>query len=404
MFYSFWRCTASTVAVTVIYMVSVTESFGIESVIDTTIGAEYSIDDNISLAPQSDGNTSIVVISPEAKIFAKEKNWNIGAVAGLRNRNFSESRRDSDDVRLSVNGDYQQQRNIYDLDTSYDIYSSLNDEFGDFGTFDNVVERKRTIVSPGYTRLLTERSSLRLGYSNTDVDYDSTDIAVPYVTNTSTASLSYNTSQRSAISGTLQFTDYESKENNYAYESIITRLGLSYTLSETVSGSISYGTSRRDSIQRVSRQFLFFGNVVTTQEDIDFSDDGKVFSLDLTATHETGETVLNISRDDQVDSFGGVAITDQVSVNMSEPISPGLKLQTRLLYRDKSTIASTASFSDSESILLEPKLIYDLDKNWDLIASYRYVKRRFKTSSADEGESNRILVGVTYKFPKISKI
>lgn len=379
------------------------QSHAVESLIESKIDTRYSVTDNINLTQQPSGNVSSIDISPSTSLEFKESSWNAALYAKYRDRNFSDSSNDSEDIILRSSGMFQSEKNVYSIDLGYVNYSSLSSESIDFAISELVVERTTRNFSPTYQRLITERLSLSLGYTNRDVSYDRDDAGfVPYATNTGTTTLSYSLSERSQVSGILQLTDYKSDDRTNEFESLITRVSLQHSFTNVITGNFSYGTSRRDSIQRASQSVPFFGTVVTTKAETDFSADGEVFSALLSHVYEGGEATYSISRDDQIDSFGVVSVFDSANVSFTREMTEKVSLSVRVSYNKAVAIATESTFSDRETIIFEPKVFYALDKRWRLNASYRYVEREFLTSGQNADDSNTIAIGLTYIFPTIS--
>jgi hypothetical protein len=376
--------------------------YAIES--DVSARAEYN--DNIFLTSEPHDSVYALTVIPEAKMVAKEANWETFLNGKLRSNNYSDHNLDSNDVYLDLSGKYQSERNIYSLGGAYYLDSNLRSESADFGITGKRVNREYWNIVPQYTRLLTERLSFTLSFNHADVDYlDAENTGfVPYRLNTLTGSLAYSLTERDRVSFILQGTDYVSKNNAIEYQLFITRLGIEHDFSELWSVNFTIGGSRRNSTNTITQTFDFFGQPITLTEEIDFSDKGYVLDAGLQRKFETGSFSAGISRDNVTNSQGGLNEVNTLRFRFSQKVTSLWKYDFHARYQDINAVSSVTRTSDREVFIIEPRVFYSLSRDWTANASYRYAARKFRSDTSDDRapHSNRIYLGLTYNFPDIS--
>jgi hypothetical protein len=376
--------------------------YAIES--DMAARAEY--DDNIFLTSGPHDSVYALTVIPEAKVVAKEANWETFLIGKLRSNNYSDHNLDSNDVYLDLSGKYQSERNIYSLSGAYYLDSNLRSESADFGITGQRVNREYWNIVPQYTRLLTERLFLTLSFNHADVDYIEAENTgfVPYRLNTLTGSLVYSLTERDKVSFILQGTDYVSKNNAIEYQLFITRLGIEHEFSELWSVDFTIGGSRRNSTNTITQTFDFFGQPITLTEEIDYTDKGYVLDAGLQRKFETGSFSAGVSRDNVTNSQGGLNEVDSLRFRFSQKVTSLWKYDFYARYQDINAVSSVTRTSDREVFVIEPRIFYSLSRDWMANASYRYAARKFKSDTSDDRapHSNRIYLGLTYNFPDIS--
>ena len=143
---------------------------------------------------------------------------------------------------------------------------------------------------------------------------------------------------------------------------------------------------------------------ISQTQEIDFSDRGLVLDAGVTQLLRSGKIEARISRDNTTNSFGGLDQFDKFKLFYEEELSALWRYDVSTRYEDISAISSGARTTDRTTLFFESRLFYSISKNWNGVASYRYVQRKFKSSVSNSRapHSNRIYVGLTYNFPSLS--
>mgnify|MGYP001815670807 CR=1 FL=1 len=295
----------------------ITKVYSAQYAIESKVSAHAEYNDNIFLTTLPHDGVYGLIIIPEAKMVAKEANWETFLSGKLRRNNYSAHNLDSNDIYLDASGDYRMERNIFTLTGLYHKDSNLNTLSSDFGVTGQRINRNLWSIVPQFQRLLTDRLSFSASYNHTDVDYiDAEDTGyVPYRTDTLSGSFVYGLTERDRLSFILQATDYASKNDALEYQLFISRVGIEHNFTELWSTNFVIGGSRRNSTNTVTQTFDFFGQPITLTEVTDFSDKGYVLDAGFTRKMETGSFSGGISRDNLKNSFGGLNVVYKVLLN-----------------------------------------------------------------------------------------
>ena len=375
--------------------------YSIESNIYTAL--EYH--DNIFLTSQEHDSVSKILVAPSARMTAKERNWESFLNARLGSNNYSDHNLDSNDTFIDASGNYVNERDIYTVTAGYDKDSNLNVLSSDFGVTGKRVNHRLWSVSPKYTRLLTERMNFSISYNHTDVEYE--DIFntgyVPYDLDALTGSFVYSLDEKNRISFIIQKSDYSSKDDSVFYKLLISRISIEHQFSELWKADLTIGGSRRNTTNRITQTFDFFGQPISQTQDIDYSDKGYVFDLGIEKKHETGSFSTRISRDNAANSYGGLNQVDTMRIAFNENVSKLWRYALNARYENTTTVSGARRSTDRKTLIFEPIFYYDIDRNWTVSWSYRYIQRKFIKNAIDSTpHSNRFFIGLTYNFPEMS--
>lgn len=379
-----------------------------ERSLEANINARAEYNDNIFLTTQPHDSTKGLIITPTLSGVIKEQNWESELRARLRINEYSDNNLNSTDQLFDLTGRYIAERNIFSLNINHNFESNLSSESSDFGIVGKRINRKTQSISPQYTRLLSERSVLILSYTYSDADFleaESTGFTA-YITENASASFIYDLTEKDKLTLSLTAVDYTSRDELVTYQLFMTRFGIDHKFSEALSADFLVGLSRRNSTNLQTQSFDFFGQVITTTQEIDVNNRGIVLDAGIAQLFETGEIEGRISRNNTTNSFGGLDEVNSLKINYTDKLSELWRYQVSGNYDDVTSISSRGgnSTTDRETFYLESVAFYSISKAWNINASYRYIARKFKTdTSADRSPySNRIYIGLTYNFPSLS--
>jgi len=373
--------------------------------LNSNIQARYEYNDNIFLTLQPHESVSNVVIQPDIKFRAEEKNWVTMLEARLRSNNYSDSNLDSHNQHYLADGSYKRERDTYSIKGSYDLNSSLDIESNDFGLSRVRVNRTTTNISPSYSRMLTERLLVSLGYTIMESKYDdsvSTDF-VSYEAEIASASLAYNLSERDKFNTSVQYTDYMSLNGLSEYQLLTSRMGLSRNFAENFTADFQIGTSVRDAINRSTSTIDFFGTTISLVQESVSSNRGYV--LDAGFVYKSDEWAFSgrLGRDNVTNSYGGVNEADTLKFDYNRRLTDRWGYGLIGKYEKTEAIISSISFSDSRSLTVNASINYALAMDWKITASWRYLEREFTTQNqTNVPRSNTIYLGMTYNFSEVS--
>ena len=381
-------------------------TFSSENLLEASVSARTEYNDNIFLTTLPHDAVSSLIITPSLSGIIKEQNWEVKLNSQLRVNRYSEHNLDSDGQLFDLTGQYSAERDIFSINVGHDVISSLSSNSTDFGVSTIQVERKTQDVSPEYTRLLTERLVLTLSYTYSDTDYKNNEGArfVASYTETASAALRYNLTEKNQISINLQATDYTRKDRLGDIQLFNINLGLDHKFSDTLSGNLAVGTSKRDSTNLQTTALDFFGTTILIPQEIGIETNGNTFSLGINQVLETGSVGARASRNTTTNSFGGLDESDNFAINYDEKMSALWRYSLSANYKNTTSISAATTSTDREVLFLEAKTNYSLTQDWNMSLSYRYSQRKFKniSTAGDTPDSNRLQIGLTYNLPPLS--
>ena len=300
-----------------------TNVYSAEYLMESDIDARVEYNDNIFLTDQPHDSVTGLIVTPTIYGKIKEKNWESSLSARIRSHNYSDDTLDTNDQFFDLVGQYNAERNIFSLNYNYAFDSNLNSTSTDFGISGRRVNRKVQRLTPQYTRLLTERSVLSLSYSYSDVDYLEAENTgyTPYITESGSASIVYDLTERDKLTFSLQAVDYTSKDDLITYQLFTSRIGVDHKFTETLSVDFLVGNSRQNTTNLSTQTFDFFGNIIVQTQEVDYENRTFVLDAGIKRLLETGEFTARISRNNVTNSFGGLDTVNQLKLNYSEKIT-----------------------------------------------------------------------------------
>ncbi len=379
------------------------EEYLLESKITTRAG--YNSNPYISVQPRE---VTSIVVTPSISGIVKESNWQTKFDAAVSSHTDDDPEKDSDNIgkRFALSGRYGAERNIFSLALGYDLTSNLSSLSEDFGTVTRRINRVTQSVTPGYTRLLTERLVFSLSYTMTEVDFEDADNTnlTPYKLETGSSSLSYDLTEKDKLTFSLQVTDYQSENNQVTYQTFVSQLGLGHKFSETWSTDLSIGVSRQTSTNLETVFIDFFGQTGFRQQEVDVKNRGLVMNAAVEKRFELGSLNASLSRSDSSNSFGGLNQVDSFKLDYETKFASLWHYSIGTRFDRIESITSNASISDRDFLYFVTAVSYNISSNWNADVSYTYAQRQLNgdLNSNDKNHSNRVFMGLTYNFPALS--
>ena len=377
-----------------------------EKLLETSITTRAEYNDNIFLTTLPHGNVSSVVITPSLSGIIKEQHWQVKLNSKLRINKYSNQKLDSNERLFDLTGQHSADRNVFSINMKHDLISSVRSTSTDFAISSERIEHITQSVTPQYTRFLTERLVLTLSYSYSDTGYlDLEDVRfIASYTESGSAALRYNLSERNQLSINFQAVDYTRKDKLGDIQLLDINIGFNHQLSETLSVDLSVGASRRNSTNLQTTILDFFGTTILVPQEMNTKTRGNVFNFGVTQSLETGSFGARISRNTTTNSFGGVDERDKFLINHDEKFSSLWRYSTAVSYEDITSVSVATTSTDREVLFLEARAYYALTRNWKVSMSYRYSQRKFKNLSSGEStaDSNRLHLGLAYNLPTLS--
>ena len=369
-------------------------------VTQANIRAEYN--DNIFITSAPHDSVTGLVVSPQARLVAKEQNWQSYLNTKLVVNRYSDDALDSNDLLFDWKNNYTFERHVVSLDVKYNKDSTLNSTSSDFGIVARRVRSRSKSFAPSYQYMLNERARLTVSAARTRVDYSDEIGFIGYSLNSVSGSWLQAVSESDTFSLTLQGTRYESDRGLYKYDLNVIQLGLQHQFSKLWSFNGAIGNSRRSASNQTTSTINFFGQTVSVVQVNNSTTTGLILDAVLTRELEKGDIAVTLSRNNTTNAFGGLNEISTFKVASQYQLTELWRQVMSLRYEDVNAVSAGSRVTDRTVLLFEFRMIRQIDRRWKINASYRYAARQFDAVSAGDAFSNRIYLGMTYNFPDIS--
>ncbi|MGD8854580.1 MAG: hypothetical protein PVI28_19610 [Gammaproteobacteria bacterium] len=376
--------------------------------LDPRIAVRAGYNDNIRLSVDDERSSPEINIAPAARFSYETPTSGVSGDLGFEVRRYIDESDFNDEIgRLGLSSFHSMERSRLGFGIELIKDTTLDSQLEETGVvaFDRV-DRWRVSLNPTWTYGLNERTSVQLGYTYTDVDYDNDPQSnfSNYTTRGGQLSLSRLLSPRAT--GTITAT-YQQTDNDADIESTYSAVqgGTSYKFSETISASLFAGI-RRSEVEATRNTFIpildennniVFVPVSSGTQDDDF---GYVFSGTLEKQFLRGHTRFTATRDISNTVSGLPLQVTRLSWNNLYRFTEILSGELRLSYY-QSEAANGVGERDRNYYELQPTFSWRFKQFWTLSGSYRYREQTFDDSS-DEAVQNAAYLTLQYDWPRIA--
>lgn len=249
--------------------------------------------------------------------------------------------------------------------------------------------RRRMIVSP-YTEITTGgQHTVRVDARLQDVSYDGGVLTTRSDFTEGALGTQYvrRLDERSTLTGGAQVSRFEADRNGNETDTVGVELGFTRSLSALWSLNLSIGAQSSDAT------FIDVDGLLTTR-----AEDNATFGLGLRKRSELARLNVDVLRNVSPDSFGFLAVRNQIRLTMSRQMSPNLNglLAVRAINTDG---AGDDGARDRSFGRLELGLDWALAELWSLFVEYGYSTRQdeFTDRASVDARSNTFSLGFMYR-------
>ncbi len=376
--------------------------------VDPSVSLRAGYVDNLRMSVDNRVSTAEITLNPRSAFGVATPRSGLSGTLGFHFRRYEEdSDLDENNTLLTLSGYRSFERSRLGLDLAYVKDTTLDSQLQETGLALGRVRRQRATLSPSWTWMLSERTSLRTNYDYSDVQYINAEGSgfVDYRLHNGGATLSRILSEKTDLSLTLSGSrtdndnDVQSTNTNF-------QVGFSHRFSEKLSLSVFAG-ARRTRVDFTSVRFveIFSGSTslgfLPITQEVSRSDWGGLLSISAERKFLRGSSSVSLSRNIS-NSINGTPIeVDRASwrntYKMSERFLAALELE---LYR--SQVGSGVNQNiDRNYYQIQPEFSWKLRPAWRLTGSYRYRRQSFSNTNKDAIQ-NAAYLTLTYQWPKIS--
>ena len=271
--------------------------------------------------------------------------------------------------------------------------SSRTSELETTGFVDTSIPRTQITINPEWSRRLSERSLLRLGFTHTAVDYENTPgtTLTDYRFNNFTVGLDYKLSETTALQLTMLGNHYTADEFYSKFDSIALQAGLSHRFSETLSAAAALGVRNTHS---------FFINPVTLERDEE-RDLSSLISFSFRKEWEKTTLEGAFTTLDLPGGEGRMLNREGVTLGLKHRINERLEFTLDGIYIENKSAGGIVNAADSRTYyLIEPGLSWRISRWWTVTGSYRYRAQENRVTNSGLADSNALYLNLQYIWPR----
>ena len=243
------------------------------------------------------------------------------------------------------------------------------------------VRRSYVAANPYFDWLLTERSSMRIGYRLTDVgfrDAEGTGL-VEYKEHIVSGSYTRQLTEKNSVSLSANAIRYRPETGASEADTAQLLVGINRTFSETLRGSFAIGGSETEQ----------------TEAGVNEKTSGVVLRAELEQKSEISQLDTVFSRDIAPSGIGQSLQSDQFRIRWLRKTSPFIDFVLEGQVLRNKVIEGSNPAVDRRYAEFGPGLRWHWLEHWAISAGYRYRRQKYDADS-NSADSNAVFLGVTY--------
>lgn len=362
-----------------------------------SIGTKAYYNSNLILTPFPHDATYGYWVSPAAEFAGKTERFEAsGRVAADFVSYYGGEETQFTNIFLPLTLRYRTETDVFGFTGGYTRDNTLMGELLTTGVVLRFTQRDLWSANPTWTRMLTEKLSLRTAFQFADAAYeDGLRLGlVDYQLLGASAGLGYQVDEQNMVQVTGSYTNYHTTSSPSPFRAYFPGVTAEFTHSftETLTANV-YGGSR------------YVNSTTTTATDaVKNRKTIWVFGAGLTQKFEHASVQVKASRDVVPSGFGLLIQTDRIGVlasyDLTETVTASLDAAGYLVSGVTDT-ASGGTFPGQRYAHASPRLSWKFFDWWKLEASYTYGWRDVDTF-ANTATSNAAMLTLTYFPPKLA--
>ena len=313
---------------------------------------------------------------------------NFNGEAGLK-KYSGEDNLDTNDLDLGVDATHRTERDQFTFNAAVKLDSTLTSEIQSSGLMQSRKRRIQKNFALFWTRSLSERTSLKLGYSHIDTEYKNAKYTglSNYTYQVIEAMLTHALNQKMRISLVLSPSLYKgSNVIKIKTRDLGFKVHINYDFTETFSAGGGVGVRYSNTEHK------------STLVDYENNDSGFILNANIKRTFEQMIVDGLFSRNVRPSGSGDLLLTDILSAKVNYEVGPRLNLiLASAVYRNSSTDEDDES-RDRIYFTFQPQVRWKMTRRWLVEGSYRYRYQRYESSGL-RADSNAIFLSVKYVWP-----
>jgi hypothetical protein len=375
--------------------------------IDPRVDLRAGYNDNIRLTTDDELSSPEIDLGAGSLFSYETPTSGISGDLDLEVRRYTDESELNDEIgRLGIASFHNMERSQLGFNVDVIKDTTLDSQLEETGVAFQRIDRWRYSLNPTWRYSLDERTSMELGYTYSDTNYDNNDNSnySDYTTNGGEISLSRILSPRATGSITASYTRTKNDADIEATYSGV-QAGAQYRFSETLTGSIFAGV-RRSEIKATQNTFIPIldenNNIILVPVSNGTQDDdlGYTFSGIVQKDFLRGSTSFS-ARQEISNSISGIPLqVTRFGWNNLYRFTEILSGELLLSYY-QSEAANGVGNRDRNYYQIEPRFNWRLKQFWTLSGSYRYREQTFDATN-DDAVQNAAYLTLRYNWPRIA--
>ncbi len=357
-------------------------------------------DDNIRLDTSNEDSAFNTHLAADARFGFRTEVSDVKFQTALKTHQYAGlDDLDYNEALFGVDASLRRNLDTFGLDASVLRDSTRTSELSSSGSVRTSIPRVKVYIGPSWSRQLTEKTQLQLGYSFSDVSYDNksgsqfssgTNFS-DYRYDTANIGLVHKLSEKTDLQTTLLGSYYKaddiySKSENFGFQ-----VGLSRRFTETLSASVALGLTHTTS---------FFEESGQRDEESDVT---PLVAISFNKDWERSSLNGSISTSESPSSEGRMLRRNTVELKYKRKFTERVNFSLNNVYYSNETAGGRTISSDERTYFsIEPKLSWRASRWWTITGSYRYRSQEYTESSNGVADSNAVYLNVRYVWPRPS--
>ena len=350
-----------------------------------TLTALYN--DNIALTTRDKESSPGIITAVGAKAGRRTKVLEMGVDAKVSRRDYFQAPdRDSTDFSLSAKAARSTRKDNMTLDVSLERDSTTTSELTTSGLTNAQKRRVKWLVAPSWRHQLTPRWGLTANASYQDVSYRDAEFTglTDYTYTTLGLDTDYAFDQRIRVLGQVNFSRYKTDRTDITSDTTGVLGGVGYSFSPKWSVRGLLGLRRSET------------TIPTAAGTTTSSGTGYLADILATRQFQTAKLTLGLNKSLNPSGNGELLDSQRFSLDWNQNLSE--RWQWRVLGNRYLNERSTRATGTNNRVYwaITPSLRYKLDREWSLLASYRYRYQKYENNT-DAATSNAVLMVLSYR-------
>jgi hypothetical protein len=353
--------------------------------IDGQVQLEGQYDDNKQLDPDDEKDTFGSVLTPEFTILGRTERTELEINPRLSVGLFTEdSSFNYFDQYVNIGVTHQTQLGALGFDSTLSHESTLETEVNDTGDLSDKDGRRLGLqLGPFWTYSLSERDNITFRGRYEKVHYIDANNLEDFSLYGGSIGYERQLTLQDTVGADVSYGRFENDDDNDEK-------------SDAFGAGVNWG---RDFSERLSTGLSLGVRYVDSQGNNNDDQIGGTFSGRLNwEVDERTSLNASVSRGLEPSGAGNLTLRDRINLNLDFQAWQTVGFRLNSFYRRNSDSTSTG-FSDETNQLasINPRVIWQLTRQWDLFAGYRF--RWEEDGNSDNATSNTVQLGLTYQTP-----